>query len=59
VASIDALELGLIGSSLGAGRAKAGDQIAYEVGFKLIKKAGDKIEMSNIQFKEIVSNIYL
>jgi hypothetical protein len=46
VASIDALELGLIGSSLGAGRVKAGDQISYEVGFKLLKKPGDNVEMS-------------
>lgn len=46
VDSINALELGLIGSSLGAGRAKAGDQISYEVGFKLMKKAGDRVEMN-------------
>lgn len=46
VASIDALELGLIGSSLGAGRVKAGDQISYEVGFKLLKKPGDNVEMN-------------
>lgn len=46
MASIDALELGLIGSSLGAGRVKAGDQISYEVGFKLLKKPGDNVEMS-------------
>lgn len=46
MSSIDAIELGLIGSSLGAGRAKAGDIISYEVGFKLLKKEGDSVEMS-------------
>lgn len=44
IQSIDALELGLIASKLGAGRSKAGDKISYEVGFKLLKKPGDQIK---------------
>lgn len=47
IKSIHALELGLIASKLGAGRAKAGDQISYEVGFRLIKKVGDKVDFGN------------
>jgi thymidine phosphorylase len=49
VKSIDALELGLIASKLGAGRSKAGDVISYEVGFRLLKKPGDKIEKSKFK----------
>jgi thymidine phosphorylase len=48
IKSIDALELGVLASVLGAGRAKAGDTISYEVGFRLLKKPGDKIETSNL-----------
>lgn len=48
VSSIDALELGLVASKLGAGRAKAGDLISYEVGFKLLKKPGDKISKGKL-----------
>lgn len=46
VKSIHALELGLLCSKLGAGRVKAGDQIFYEVGMKLLKQVGDKVEKS-------------
>jgi thymidine phosphorylase len=48
IKSIDALELGLIASKLGAGRSKAGEAISYEVGFRLLKKPGDKIEKGKI-----------
>ena len=48
VKSIDALELGLIAVSLGAGRAKAGDPISYEVGFKLLKKIGDPVNTGKL-----------
>lgn len=41
--SIDALVLGVTASKLGAGRAKAGDAIAYEVGFRLLKTIGEPI----------------
>lgn len=44
VKSIHALELGSLCSSLGAGRAKADDQIFYEVGMRLFKQVGDRIE---------------
>jgi thymidine phosphorylase len=44
IKSIDALELGVICGKLGAGREKAGDQIFYEVGFRLVKRVGDKIQ---------------
>jgi thymidine phosphorylase len=42
--------LGNTGAKLGAGRSKATDPIAYEVGFKLLKSIGDKIEKSNPLF---------
>lgn len=41
--SIDALVLGNTAAKLGAGRAKAGDEIAYEVGFRLLKTIGDQV----------------
>lgn len=44
IESIDALELGMTACKLGAGRSKAGDIISYEVGMRLIKTIGDKIE---------------
>lgn len=44
--SIDALILGNTAAKLGAGRAKAGDKIAYEVGFRLIKTVGEKIDIN-------------
>lgn len=44
IQSIDALDLGVIGSKLGAGRSKAGDKISYEVGFRLIKRVGDYVK---------------
>lgn len=46
IKSIHALELGVLSSKLGAGRAKAGDEIFYEVGFKLLKQVGDKIDLN-------------
>jgi len=42
---IDALVLGNIASKLGAGRAKSGDKIAFEVGFRLIKTVGEKVNV--------------
>ena len=52
IKSIDALELGLTGTKLGSGRAKAGDKISYEVGFRLLRHIGDKINIgiNNIIF---------
>ena len=41
--SIDALVMGVTASKLGAGRAKAGDSIAYEVGFRLLKTIGENV----------------
>jgi len=38
--------LGNIASKLGAGRAKSGDKISFEVGFRLVKSIGDKIELN-------------
>lgn len=48
IESIDALELGVLASKLGAGREKAGDKISYEVGFDLIKSIGDPIEAGEL-----------
>lgn len=44
--SIDALVFGNTASKLGAGRAKAGDKISYEVGFRLLKTIGEKVDSS-------------
>jgi len=44
IKSINALELGVICSKLGAGREKAGDLISYEVGMRLKKTIGDRVE---------------
>ncbi|CAF0871679.1 unnamed protein product [Brachionus calyciflorus] len=46
IKSIHALELGLLSSKLGAGRAKAGDEIFYEVGMNILKQVGDKIDLN-------------
>jgi len=43
IKSIDALVLGNTASKLGAGRAKSGDKISFEVGFKLVKRVGDRV----------------
>ena len=40
------MELGLTAVKLGSGRAKAGDSISYEVGLKLLKSVGDRVEES-------------
>jgi len=45
--SIDALVLGMTAAKLGAGRCKAGDKISYEVGFRLLKTIGEKVELGN------------
>ena len=50
IKSIDALELGLCAVKLGSGRAKAGDKISYEVGFRLLKFVGDQINIGNLFF---------
>lgn len=44
--SIDAIVLGMTGVKLGAGRSKAGEKISYEVGFRLIKTIGEKVDSS-------------
>ena len=36
--------MGVICSKIGAGREKAGDLVSYEVGMRLKKTFGDKIE---------------
>ncbi len=56
--SIDALVLGMTAAKLGAGRCKAGDKISYEVGFRLLKTIGEKIDLGkgiikSINFKNI------
>jgi thymidine phosphorylase len=57
VKSIDALELGIISCSLGAGRSKAGEAISPEVGFKLLKKV---TAFNDFYFKfKINLNIFL
>jgi len=55
IKSIDALVLGNTAAKLGAGRAKAGDKISYEVGFKLLKTIGDKVD-SNEPWLEVHHN---
>jgi len=44
VASIDALEVGLIAMRLGAGRAEMSDVIDYSVGVELCKKVGEYVK---------------
>lgn len=44
--SIDALVLGNTAAKLGAGRAKAGDKISYEVGFRILKTIGEKVDLN-------------
>jgi thymidine phosphorylase len=39
------LELGLSATKLGSGRAKAGDKISYEVGCRILKNIGEKINL--------------
>lgn len=53
--SIDALVLGNTAAKLGAGRAKAGDLIAYEVGFRVLKTVGEQVD-SNEPWLEINHN---
>ena len=48
IKAIDALELGVLANKLGAGRSKAGEAISYEVGFRLTKKLGERVEKSKI-----------
>jgi len=43
------LELGLSATKLGSGRAKAGDKISYEVGCRILKNIGEKINLGKNQ----------
>ena len=58
IKSIDPMELGLISSSLGGGRAKAGDKISFEVGFKLLKKNGDPITIGKFKHAFFTIKMY-
>lgn len=44
VSGIDALELGLIGVALGAGRTRADEDVDHAVGIELAARVGDRIE---------------
>ena len=48
VEEIDALTIGKISCSLGAGRLKLGDNIDYSVGIEILKKPGDYVNKGDI-----------
>lgn len=59
IKSIDALVLGNTAAKLGAGRAKAGDKISYEVGFKLLKTIGDKVDSSKLNIVNVQTSCFI
>jgi pyrimidine-nucleoside phosphorylase len=48
IASIDAMEVGLVAVELGAGRARKGDPVDHGVGVKLAAKVGDRVKIGDL-----------
>ncbi len=56
VRTIDALQVGLLGVELGAGRKKIGARIDQSVGFAFKKKVGDRVEQGDVIVEVLASS---
>ena len=56
IKSVDALKIGKLSLSLGAGRREKEDKIDYSVGIELVKKPGDRVNTGDILMKLYVKD---
>ena len=55
VRTIDALQVGILSVELGAGRRELGGRIRSSVGFRFLKKIGDKVERDDVLVEVLAS----